>query len=155
MTAGRINQVSISTLSATRRRRMLLSFYPLIQSLSSNTHDLSVSTDSQTSACPTTVALRMHQFCLKGSTARAFHSGKRGRPPRFSRHFSARHLVRQRRTAPHRAARRRRQATDDVPTLIGSQWKKSFYFFLVIGETYASTRYIRQSLTTRTNRRVR
>jgi hypothetical protein len=87
MTAGRINQVSISTLShrlGARSADVAIS-NPSIQPVSVR-HDLqSVPTRKRPHAPQ--IALRMHQFCLIGSTARAFQS-QRGRPPRFSRHFS-------------------------------------------------------------------
>ena len=151
MTAGRINQVSISK----HDRRPICSsagccyLSPQIQSLSSFRHDLSVGTDSQTSTCPHNVRNECINFALKAaqlelsnreawSTASIFQSPFLSfvtsfinvGPLRIEQHVEG----------------------DKQPTsvtLVGNQMQENkINYFFAIGEHTISTRYIRNFYST-------
>jgi hypothetical protein len=104
----------------------------MLLSLSFNSVRLSQTTDLQ--SVPTRkrphapIALRMHQFCLKGSTARAFQS-QRGRPPRFSRHFSL--ITSSVNVGPPRIEQHVEGDKRPMSLYIGSQWKRKLLNFLL------------------------
>ena len=81
----------------------------------------------------------MHQFCLKGSTARAFIS-QRGRPPRFSRHFSL--ITSSINVGPPRIEQHVEGDKRPMSLSIGNQSRRKLLNFLfAIGEHTASIGY--------------
>jgi hypothetical protein len=129
MTAGRINQVSISTPS---RRCVTIGGCCYLPSFNSVRLSSPHSQSDDTYSRHRLANVRMHQlryectnFALKAAQLELSKSA--WSTASFQSPFLAHHLVHRRRTGPHRAARRRRRATDIA--LISSRQTEKRHLF--------------------------